>query len=120
MSNILIKEVDTGLLREINKAAIDAEQTQREWILGVVVEKLGLRTATGIEQLRKEVASKISRPKREVNGQVDGGGTVEETTIEPTEARPKKGKGVCPDCELPMRDWGKVWRCQHCRKEVKK
>ena len=55
------------------------------------------------------VTSRVGIPKTHRNRPTDSG----------HRDQGRVGK-FCAGCKLPMKDCGRVWRCQHCRGEVKK
>ena len=59
MANLLVKEISSELLREVNYAASGVGLTQREWVLKVLMEAV----EHGVSRDAKAIAGEVSKRK---------------------------------------------------------
>lgn len=120
-------EVSDELLKAIRMTCVQGGVKQKDWVVGVLGKAVGsdIETSGAVAvpkpraiRKSKSVGEAVEVESERVSSAVDR--TPDEPARSDT-AKPKSRYGKdCPDCNIPMKDWGRFWKCQNCRTEVKK
>lgn len=114
MANILVKGVDSGLLREVNYAAKGVGLTQTQWIIRLLLETVNGDVGRGSKGQQEAVASE-QRVQRKTRGKVgpakEAVSGVSEESADGGSRYGRKSPGWCKIHGKMMKDFGTKWIC---------
>lgn len=132
MKSLNVRGVDDEVMVEFKLAAAKSGKRLRDWVLDSLCEVVDQEVGNGrtdVERVRlraavvqaagrseQELSAMPDQPERSVRAQAGSGAVVRKVQNDRSSGAGKN----CPNCGLPMKDWGRVWRCILCKKDIKK